>query len=62
MNAMKLQNYQWYAADFNVSADNYVVCYLISMNIGLLASYRLGGSSSINRSRINSIPNTLSVL
>ena len=49
------------AAEFNVLADNFVVCKLISMNISLLASYRLGGSSSFDRNRMNSIPNMLCV-
>ena len=36
--AIKSQYYHWYAAEFNVLADNFVVCQLISMSIGSLAS------------------------
>ena len=35
--AMKSQYYHWYAAEFNVLADNFVVGQLISMSIGSLA-------------------------
>ena len=59
--AIKSQYYHWYAAEFNVLADNFIVCHLILMSIGSLASYRLGRSSTINQNRINSIQNTLSV-
>ena len=37
LNAMKSQYYHWYAAEFNVLADNLYVCQLIWMSIGSLA-------------------------
>ena len=38
LNAMNSQYHHWYVVEFNVLADNFVVCQLISMTIGSLAS------------------------
>ena len=59
--AMKSLYYHWYAAEVDVSADNFVVPQFILMSSGSSASLRLGGSSFINLIRTNLIPNTLSV-
>ena len=49
LHAMKSQYYHWYAAEFNVLADNFVANQLIWMQIGLSNIWKQGGSSFLRR-------------
>ena len=53
---MTFQHYHWYAAKFNVFANNFVVYLAILMRVGPLDLQKPGGSSFVNRNRKLSIP------